>query len=262
MRERNRCGLLSALDLTQQGQVGDCARMLSSLVPGLRELRAPLTSGYLWLVLAWMAFRDRVPTRAEVDAPALDRLYELQPLITQFGTLAAVSVAAYVVGSLAIDIVGSLGEMVMRKLRPGLWMTDAGKRLLDDLVVSTPALSRDSALRWIQGNREFLKTQLLDLNPALHSEVDRPDAEAAFRWAACAPLTLIFAYLAATVSLGWLAGEVLPLLLGWQSLTMTRSANGALVIAIAAREDLLGALRKAASGPDLPFLDEAAAPLS
>jgi hypothetical protein len=31
--------------------------MITGLLPGLRELRAPLAAGYLWLVVAWLWFR-------------------------------------------------------------------------------------------------------------------------------------------------------------------------------------------------------------
>jgi hypothetical protein len=41
--------------------------MLMNLLPGLRELRAPLVSGYLWLISAWLllghlasAFHERL----------------------------------------------------------------------------------------------------------------------------------------------------------------------------------------------------------
>jgi hypothetical protein len=34
--------------------------MLSSILPGLRDVRVPLTAGYLWLLGLWLLFGDRV----------------------------------------------------------------------------------------------------------------------------------------------------------------------------------------------------------
>ena len=65
--------------------------MLSSLVPGLRELRAPLAGGYLWLISIWLIFGDALPGRSEVEQSGpLNRLYELEPLISTFGLAVAV----------------------------------------------------------------------------------------------------------------------------------------------------------------------------
>jgi hypothetical protein len=36
--------------------------VLSSLLPGLRELRAPLSAGYLWLLVLWIAFDPLIPS--------------------------------------------------------------------------------------------------------------------------------------------------------------------------------------------------------
>jgi hypothetical protein len=78
--------------------------MVSSVLPGLRELRAPLAAGYLWLVTAWLVLGDKLPTAMEVKPAPLDRLYRLEPVLSDVGLAVVASVVAYVVGSIAIDV--------------------------------------------------------------------------------------------------------------------------------------------------------------
>ena len=72
--------------------------MLSSLLPGLRDLRTPLTVGFLWLTSLWVLFGSRIPSStAEADGLA----HELFRLTGAFGApilLAASTFAAYIIG--------------------------------------------------------------------------------------------------------------------------------------------------------------------
>jgi DNA-binding PadR family transcriptional regulator len=109
--------------------------VLGNVLPGLRELRAPLAAGYLWLVIFWLIWGDKVPTKSEHKAPPLDRLYGLEPIVSSFGLAVVASVTAYIVGSIAIDVqtrVGSLvADRVAGRSRRTLQLTGAGRRLLD-----------------------------------------------------------------------------------------------------------------------------------
>lgn len=87
--------------------------------------------------------------------------------------------------------------------------------------------------------KKLLKLRILDENPALHSEVDRPDAEARFRTALWVPLIGIVLYLVLTVSPWWGFALVVPLALLAQSLRLVRNANDALLTALVARSALL-----------------------
>jgi hypothetical protein len=78
--------------------------MFSGLLPGLRELRAPLVAGYLWLLLGWLTLGDELPTAREAKAAPLDRLYRLEPIVSDLGLAVVASVVAYMVGSVALDI--------------------------------------------------------------------------------------------------------------------------------------------------------------
>ncbi len=71
--------------------------MLSHLLPGLRELRAPLAAGYLWFLGFWILLGDRIPDRGEATG-ALKRMYELADVVSLVGTGVALSFVAYLLG--------------------------------------------------------------------------------------------------------------------------------------------------------------------
>ena len=73
--------------------------ILSNLVPGIRELRAPLAAGYLWLLCGWLMFGPFTP-RDEATRTLAD-LYELSDQATAIGLGVAVSFAAYLAGSVS-----------------------------------------------------------------------------------------------------------------------------------------------------------------
>lgn len=92
--------------------------MLSSLLPGLRQLRGPLAAGYLWLLLFWLAFGDELPTSDESKAGALDRAYRLEPVLSQLGLAVVGSVAAYVIGSIVIDMQVRIAQLATATPQP------------------------------------------------------------------------------------------------------------------------------------------------
>lgn len=80
-----------------------------SFLPGVRELRAPLAAGYLWLLAGWVAFGDRLSAPTQVEK-----------LVDQFapvGQAAALTFAAYVVGSLLTDIIAKGWDYALRRER-------------------------------------------------------------------------------------------------------------------------------------------------
>ena len=70
--------------------------MLLNLLPGLRELRAPLAAGYLWLFAAWLAFDGDIPE----PAGASDFFDQFEAV----GAAAALTFAAYLIGSFLSDL--------------------------------------------------------------------------------------------------------------------------------------------------------------
>jgi hypothetical protein len=77
------------------------AIVLANLLPGIRELRAPLACGYLWLITLWIIFFPRLPQSGDQAKGGLGSLYELGSAITNVGVGVAISFAAYVVGLLS-----------------------------------------------------------------------------------------------------------------------------------------------------------------
>ncbi len=71
--------------------------MLASLLPGVRDLRAPLAAGYLWLLAVWLGFESRMPAREDLPdsvAAVIDACGGLTPLAAGI----AVSFLAYLLG--------------------------------------------------------------------------------------------------------------------------------------------------------------------
>jgi hypothetical protein len=80
------------------------AAMLANLLPGVRQLRAPLAAGYLWLFALWLVLEPALPTETEAQGLAAS-IYRLGDLVTAFGLAVVVSFAAYLIGSLSVSLV-------------------------------------------------------------------------------------------------------------------------------------------------------------
>lgn len=85
---------------------------LSYLVPALREVRAPLIGGYLWLLLGWLWVGHLVPSQDELEAGSvLATLYRLRDVVGPAGVVVALSVTAYLVGSVISEFV----DVILRR---------------------------------------------------------------------------------------------------------------------------------------------------
>jgi len=73
---------------------------MANLIPGVREVRAPLAAGYLWLFAIYLAFAPAIPSRADATG-AWDSLQALEAAATTVGVGLALSFAAYLVGSVS-----------------------------------------------------------------------------------------------------------------------------------------------------------------
>jgi hypothetical protein len=81
--------------------------VLSSLLPGLRDLRAPLAAGYIWLLNIWLLFGDDIPSQEEASG-AFESLYRLGKFVPQLGKGIAISFVAYLIGALSQSASNSL----------------------------------------------------------------------------------------------------------------------------------------------------------
>jgi hypothetical protein len=62
--------------------------MLAATLPGLRELRAPLAAGYLWLLALYILLVHHVPTQQRATGVVAD-LYALAHAVGRPGLAAA-----------------------------------------------------------------------------------------------------------------------------------------------------------------------------
>jgi hypothetical protein len=77
--------------------------MLASLLPGLRNVRAPLAAGYILLAAAWLAFAPIYPSRSAATGVLAD-LYSLYSASGKGPALAAATFAAYLVGVISVEL--------------------------------------------------------------------------------------------------------------------------------------------------------------
>lgn len=76
--------------------------MLASLLPGLRDLRTPLASGYLYLLAVWLILHDHIPKSGSETHGAARSLFELGDLLGKGPVLAGLSFVAYIIGSILL----------------------------------------------------------------------------------------------------------------------------------------------------------------
>ncbi|MCW2503188.1 MAG: hypothetical protein JWO79_1472 [Actinomycetia bacterium] len=90
--------------------------MLTSILPGLRDLRGPLTAGYLWLLAAWIAFGDLMPhARPRSGDMPIQAAFDLAGFFGKGAVVAAISFTAYLFGAfVSIDVQSRLGQKLLR----------------------------------------------------------------------------------------------------------------------------------------------------
>src|SRR3954451_24364847 len=88
--------------------------ILANALPGFRDLRGPVVAGYLWLLVLWIAFTPDLDSRPPAGFAA--DVYDLAQDLGRVPIFAALSVAAYLIGSLSLEFV-QMGLRLGRTLR-------------------------------------------------------------------------------------------------------------------------------------------------
>jgi tetratricopeptide (TPR) repeat protein len=185
--------------------------VLANLLPGLREIRAPVVSGYLWLIFLFLALHSALPSRHDAGS-AIQPIFDLGDRLSVLGLATVTGVAAYLIGSAMQELLKSVGRwLAPRKplyAEPGVHTTDGGRRvLMTSLEVRMDGITRklfqialspgergiDEAprTRAILDELPLTRALLLGEHPELVGELDRLQAEADLRITVSIPLAAL-----------------------------------------------------------------------
>lgn len=236
--------------------------ILASALPGFRDIRAPLTAGYMWLIFLYLVVQpdfDQRPTD-EFLASAFDLAERAGPV----WVAVAVSTVAYLVGS----ITEGLTELVY-----GAWLRRAGpqsaplerprdrdeesydRRILDSfddqeqrgvMILRRRDLPESVWDEWREGLNDYVAEQRIsarrepDLpamllvadDPTLFAEVDRLRAEGDLRLTVALPLTALIVLMASNQGWVWAIGLAGVAALGYQGIQKRRDSRTLIIDAI------------------------------
>lgn len=223
--------------------------VLVNALPGVRDVRAPVTAGYLWLLAAWLALDPDL--NAEPNDGLGHALHSLGDEIGVVGIGVAVSVAAYLIGVVSQEMsVRVLGRVV------GRWLDEEKqalrnriRELFDGAVPAVKAAGltpedeservakigerRKVASRDVIEELELPATLLVGSHEVLFAEVDRLHAEGDFRIAIVPPLVALTIVTAvASDSLAWLVALAPTAVIAWQGTRRRRQSERLIAQAI------------------------------
>lgn len=182
--------------------------ILSSILPGVRQLRAPLAAGYLWILFVFLLAHLG---SGEPHSSFTEDIARLGLALSPPGLAVAVSFAAYLVGSFSQGLSQGASRWVGNKL--GLYSSGRlslrGLEGLEDLLMPravagllvSPNEARDLSSE-IVDELDLVKSRLLETEHDLHNEVDRLHAEADFIEAVVPPLIAIGVFAVLQIPVG------------------------------------------------------------
>jgi len=197
--------------------------VLTNLLPGLREIRAPLISGYLWLVFFFLAFHEDLPTRHDADSTLMP-LFDLGHDLSALGIATVSGVAAYLLGSAVQELLKLLAQLPPGQplyAEAGTHLSSSGRLDVDRAVrLQTQAIQRklfqvalspgergvdeEPSTENVEQELPLIRTLLLGEHSDLVGELDRLQAEADLRITVAVPIVAFAGLLCFAVSVGWL----------------------------------------------------------
>jgi len=227
-------------------------QILSNALPGFRDLRGPIIAGYMWLVFAWLLVTPDWDVRPE------DRigggLYDLGHHVGRIWVAVAVSVAAYLIGSISQEGSAAIRRVLMSDkawafLGLGIGGYDRGNALTifrqgeatleargggvppEQMALIDEELRQREVSAEEEAQRELSlpATLLVGDRPELFAEVDRLRAEGELRLAVVPPMISLIILLAVSNSPLWILSIPLVVLLLVQG--MRREADSRKIIA-------------------------------
>jgi hypothetical protein len=85
---------------------GPCLTCSPVPFQGLRDLRAPLVAGSLWLLVGWLALDPSTPLADHARSGVASSLVDLAETVGPAATAAGVSVFVYVIGAISVSLPG------------------------------------------------------------------------------------------------------------------------------------------------------------
>ena len=228
-------------------------QILGNLLPGFRDLRGSLITGYLWLLFAW------VVTRPDLSVRPQDRIfgsvYDLGHEVGRAGIVAAVSVAAFFVGAVSqgaterasrflLDRFTSLPEDRIENARWRAWVAIVtqvaearfrgnGRKAAEHHAESTLEDATRRARMAALNELNLPATLLVGDKRELFAEVDRLRAEGDVRLAAMSPLVALTVAVSVLQSPWWATAFLGIALLAVQGLGKVRDSRRLIESAIA-----------------------------
>ncbi len=222
--------------------------ILTNALPGFREVRAPLVTGYLWLLFGWLAFAPDLSPRPTSGATA--SLYDLAEYVGPLGVGIAASIAAYLLGAISQEA-GQLVKHALTRSAVRIRNSEPDRRferlsrVLDDTVARANrriaghqfpdelvAMFRESiterrseAEQEILRDLELSETLLFEEQHELATEVGRLRAESELRLGVSLPLIAIVIFLGVTESDVWLLALVGAALIATQGALREQDAK-------------------------------------
>ncbi len=202
-------------------------QILANALPGFRDVRAPLTAGYMWLLFAWLS---ATPNIDHMTGGIGGSLHDLSQRVGPIWTALAAGVAAYLIGSISQGASSIVREIAL-EFPPfdGISMSfnfqvnqslRASKKRGEGLLGSAesdPAISHkaaenlrrqfdqrfETARNEAERELELPAMLLVGDQEGLFAEVDRLRAEGELRMAVFPPLAALGILLGLEVSLWW-----------------------------------------------------------
>ena len=201
--------------------------MLASLLPGFRDVRSALVSGYMWVAAAWLIGAHIWPHLLTQDKLFGEPVIKLLTILGSAGSLAALSLLCLIVGEFTSGSVQTLffrfSKVYVQRLTPENFynaprgwlrlfrpmsfqsmnrvyvrMQRAHAERMADSIADSPSADNPSAPAEqvaIQALREvlYLSPRVIVAKPELYAEYDRVKAESTFRDAILVPLPILAA---------------------------------------------------------------------
>ncbi|MFD5412439.1 hypothetical protein [Streptomyces nojiriensis] len=145
--------------------------MLASLLPGIREIRTPLVTGYIWLISLWLIAGDVIPRRNQAQG-SLKEVYSFADFFGKSAIVAMITFVAYLLGAL-------LEVKAMIAIRPILRIREERQKAIYGMEEWDKLAEPSRILRF----RPLLTGPATDaLEKYVHNRVQRAVPESAGKW--------------------------------------------------------------------------------